>query len=190
MAVTMVIGNESQRSTASLFATGQTIAAVLANEFSEATGDMYTFRAGGTWAGAVRSHDRDQRPGAIDDRRHDARKDRPKEDDHRETAGESAVNNVMLSLLRCVRVPHGFHSFLILGYLVYNGANPRISTFSPNFPWRGRDRGRDGQWITRQRGNRRAGYAHRTPFGFFAGVYSRNSAARRFPLSFAIPRIC
>jgi phosphate transport system permease protein len=40
MAVTMVIGNDP-RISASLFAPGYTIAAVIANEFSEATSDMY-----------------------------------------------------------------------------------------------------------------------------------------------------
>jgi phosphate transport system permease protein len=40
MAVTMVIGNAPQIS-ASLFAPGATLASVIANEFSEATGDLY-----------------------------------------------------------------------------------------------------------------------------------------------------
>jgi phosphate transport system permease protein len=40
MAVTMVIGN-SPKISASLFAPGYTIAAVIANEFTEATGDVY-----------------------------------------------------------------------------------------------------------------------------------------------------
>ncbi len=40
MAVTMVIGNDPKIS-ASLFAPGHTIAAVIANEFAEATGDLY-----------------------------------------------------------------------------------------------------------------------------------------------------
>ena len=40
MAVTMVIGNDP-RIAASLFAPGYTIAAVVANEFTEATGDLY-----------------------------------------------------------------------------------------------------------------------------------------------------
>src|ERR1700704_484198 len=40
MAVTMVIGNSPQIS-ASLFAPGYTLASVIANEFSEATGDLY-----------------------------------------------------------------------------------------------------------------------------------------------------
>jgi phosphate transport system permease protein len=40
MAVTMVIGNDPKIS-ASLFAPGYTVAAVIANEFTEATGDLY-----------------------------------------------------------------------------------------------------------------------------------------------------
>ena len=41
MAVTMVIGNDPKIN-ASLFAPGYSIAAVIANEFAEATGDLYT----------------------------------------------------------------------------------------------------------------------------------------------------
>jgi phosphate transport system permease protein len=40
MAVTMVIGNDPKIAS-SLFAPGYTIAAVLANEFTEATSDLY-----------------------------------------------------------------------------------------------------------------------------------------------------
>jgi phosphate transport system permease protein len=40
MAVTMVIGNRAEISK-SLFAPGHTMASVIANEFSEATGDLY-----------------------------------------------------------------------------------------------------------------------------------------------------
>jgi phosphate transport system permease protein len=40
MAVTMVIGNQPKIN-ASLFAPGFSIAAVIANEFTEATGDLY-----------------------------------------------------------------------------------------------------------------------------------------------------
>jgi phosphate transport system permease protein len=40
MAVTMVIGNDPKIS-ASLFAPAYSIAAVIANEFTEATGDLY-----------------------------------------------------------------------------------------------------------------------------------------------------
>ena len=40
MAVTMVIGNNPQISK-SLFAPGHTLASVIANEFTEATGDLY-----------------------------------------------------------------------------------------------------------------------------------------------------
>jgi phosphate transport system permease protein len=41
MAVTMVIGNDPKVK-ASLFAPGYSIAAVIANEFTEATGELYT----------------------------------------------------------------------------------------------------------------------------------------------------
>jgi len=41
MAVTMVVGNDPKIN-ASLFAPGYSIAAVIANEFTEATGDLYT----------------------------------------------------------------------------------------------------------------------------------------------------
>src|SRR5271154_3018614 len=41
MAVTMVVGNNPKIS-ASLFAPGYSIASVIANEFTEATGDLYT----------------------------------------------------------------------------------------------------------------------------------------------------
>lgn len=40
MAVTMVVGN-TPKIAASLFAPGYSIAAVIANEFTEATGDLY-----------------------------------------------------------------------------------------------------------------------------------------------------
>jgi phosphate transport system permease protein len=40
MAVTMVIGNRPEIS-ASMFAPGYSMAAVIANEFTEATGDLY-----------------------------------------------------------------------------------------------------------------------------------------------------
>ena len=52
MAVTMVIGNDPAIH-ASLLAPGYTIASVIANEFSEATGKIYPAALGGTGAGAV-----------------------------------------------------------------------------------------------------------------------------------------
>ena len=72
MAVTMVIGNSPQIS-ASLFAPQYTMAAVLANEFAEATGDLYLQRAGGDRPGAVHHHADHQRDVAavhlVDERR-------------------------------------------------------------------------------------------------------------------------
>ncbi len=55
MAVTMVIGNDPAMH-ASLFAPGYTIAAVIANEFTEATGDYLPLCSGGTRTRAVRPH--------------------------------------------------------------------------------------------------------------------------------------
>ena len=71
MAVTMVIGNDP-RIAASLFAPGYSIAAVMANEFTEATGDLYLQRADRTGLGALSAHIHAQRFGAPADRGHDA----------------------------------------------------------------------------------------------------------------------
>ena len=69
MAVTMVIGNDPKIK-ASLFAPGYSIAAVIANEFTEATGDLYLCRSDRAGPGAVRPHDHHQRRGAPADCRH------------------------------------------------------------------------------------------------------------------------
>jgi phosphate transport system permease protein len=61
MAVTMVIGNRPEIAK-SLFAPGYTMASVIANEFTEATGDLY-LSAGGDRAGAVYRDAHRQRPG-------------------------------------------------------------------------------------------------------------------------------
>ena len=63
MAVTMVIGNDPKIK-ASLFAPGYSIAAVIANEFTEATGQMYTSALIELGPGSVRPDHRDQRRGA------------------------------------------------------------------------------------------------------------------------------
>ncbi len=55
MAVTMVIGN-NPRISASLFAPGYSIASVLANEFSEATGNLYLSALTGAGSGALCAH--------------------------------------------------------------------------------------------------------------------------------------
>ncbi len=61
MAVTMVIGNVPQIH-ASLLAPGYTIAAVIANEFTEATGDLYLQRPDRARPGPLRRHHDHQRP--------------------------------------------------------------------------------------------------------------------------------
>jgi hypothetical protein len=63
MAVTMVIGNDPKIS-ASLFAPGYTIAAVIANEFTEATGESLSQRADRAGPGALSDDVHPQRPGA------------------------------------------------------------------------------------------------------------------------------
>ena len=70
MAVTMVIGNDPKIN-ASLFAPGYSIAAVIANEFTEATGAVVYQRADRTGPGSVRAHHRDQRRGPASDHRTD-----------------------------------------------------------------------------------------------------------------------
>ena len=71
MAVTMVIGNRPEISK-SLFAPGYTMASVLANEFSEATGDIY-LRAHRDRSGAVSCDDRREYPRASSGLDSDAR---------------------------------------------------------------------------------------------------------------------
>ncbi len=67
MAVTMVIGNDP-KIVASLFAPGYTIAAVIANEFTEATGDRLSERPHRTGAGPLSDHLHSERPGPAADR--------------------------------------------------------------------------------------------------------------------------
>ena len=66
MAVTMLIGNRHEIA-ASLFAPGYTMAAAIANEFTEAVGDMHFVGARLRGAGAVRRHGGGQRRGAAAD---------------------------------------------------------------------------------------------------------------------------
>ena len=70
MAVTMVIGNDP-RIAKSLLAPGYTVAAVIANEFTEATGDDYLSALILLGLGAVRGHIHHQRPGSTAGPDHD-----------------------------------------------------------------------------------------------------------------------
>ena len=73
MAVTMVIGNRPEIAK-SLFAPGYTMASVIANEFSEATGDTYTQRTGRSRTRAFHCHHHREHhrpvPGLDGDPRH------------------------------------------------------------------------------------------------------------------------
>ena len=73
MAVTMVIGNDPKIA-ASLFSPGYSIASAIANEFTEATGDLYSECADRTGPGAVSADIYPQRPRAAIDRCHRARR--------------------------------------------------------------------------------------------------------------------
>ena len=64
MAVTMLIGNRHQIS-ASLFAPGYTMASLIANEFSEASGDLHLVGAHGGRLHAVRDHTDRERSRAL-----------------------------------------------------------------------------------------------------------------------------
>ncbi len=70
MAVTMVIGNDPAIH-ASLLSPGYTIAAVIANEFTEATGKMYPSALVELGLVLFAAHDGHQWPGAVTDCRHD-----------------------------------------------------------------------------------------------------------------------
>ena len=75
MAVTMVIGNEPEIH-ASLFAPGYTIAAVIANEFAEATGDLYLSALIEFGLVLFGVDDHHQRSGAAAGSDHDERRER------------------------------------------------------------------------------------------------------------------
>ena len=90
MAVTMVIGNNPSIS-ASLFAPGYTIAAVIANEFAEA-GSSLLVVAGGNGAGAFLRYDRGECPGAPAGDRHQPERNAQVN----RLTDRKIVNNVML----------------------------------------------------------------------------------------------
>ena len=116
MAVTMVIGNDPKIS-ASLFAPGYTIAAVIANEFTEATGDLYlsalielglvlflmTFILNGLARSAHRGHRARRRASLMSRARLLWRK---------------SLNGVMLTLTGVAAFAVVSVLFLILGYLI------------------------------------------------------------------------
>ena len=149
MAVTMVIGNDTSIH-ASLFAPGYTIAAVIANEFTEATGNTYLVGAGGTGSGAVRADHGHQRPGAVVDCADD--EERLGKSMTSRNSRRNAVNNVMLSLSGVCAVVTVSTLFLILGYLVYNGGKSVDLNFFTKLPLRaGTRRRRHGERDPRQR---------------------------------------
>ena len=191
MAVTMVIGNDPAIH-ASLFAPGYTIAAVIANEFTEATGDLYlsalvelglvlfllTIVINGS--------------GAAADHRYHAERDRQASMNSR-TARRNIVNNVMLTPDRRLRPadrrPCCSSSWAIWSTTAASRSNWNFFTKLPLSA--GRDRRRHGQRDRGQRQDCAAGcadrHSHRLP-----GAASTwpSSAARRFRFWSATPRTC
>ena len=113
MAVTMVIGNDTSIHT-SLLSPGYTIAAVIANEFTEATGDVYLSSLVELGLVLFAAHHGHQRRRPVADYRH-----------HQEgieaglmdrIARRNIVNNVMLTLTGVCTVLTVSVLFLILGY--------------------------------------------------------------------------
>ena len=155
MAVTMVIGNNPQI-TASLFAPQYTMAAVIANEFAEATDDLLPARADRDRAGAVHHHADHQRhladvhlvdgpPEAAPkpavphgdgrERRHDARSLAPR--GRRTSSSCSAACRVLLALVPLA---------LVLFYVVTQGVTSLNRAFFTRHAEAGRrDRRRHGQ---------------------------------------------
>ena len=133
MAVTMVIGNDP-KITASLFAPGYTIAAVIANEFTEATGQSISERADRAGPGALPDDVYSEWPGPLADRRHRARRRRTIMSRYSACSGEKSLNVVMLTLTGVAAFAVVSVLFLILGYLVWNGGKSLNWDFFTQLP--------------------------------------------------------
>ncbi len=180
MAVTMVVGNDPKIK-ASLFAPGYSIAAVIANEFTEATGELYTsalielglvlFALTIVINGLARL----LIVGTDETRRkHDepAHLLAPQNRERRHADASPA----------CARCSRPGTLVFILGYLfVHGGSQPELGFLHQASDAGGRNRRRHGQ---RHRGQRQASAAgHRCSAcrsDFWAASIWRNSAARTF----------
>ena len=143
MAVTMVIGNDPTIR-ASLFAPGYTIAAVIANEFTEATGDLYLNAL--VELGLVlflHHHDHQWRGPAADHRHHQEGEQARLMN---RTARRKLLSNVMMTLTGVCAFLTVSTLFLILGYLLWNGGQSVDWNFFTKLPKPpGRERRRHGQ---------------------------------------------
>ncbi len=132
MAVTMVIGNDPKIA-ASLFAPGYTIAAVIANEFTEATGNLVLERAYRTGVGALSDDVYFERARTTPDRGDRAGRGTPVMSDIR-LLWRKSLNVVMLTLtgVACFAVVAVL--FMILGYLIWNGGKSLNWAFFTQLP--------------------------------------------------------
>ena len=96
MAVTMVIGNDAKIS-ASLFSPGDTIASAIANEFSEASGDLYLSALIELGPGALSDDVHLEWPRPASDRRHRPRR-RPSVMSRFRLIWRKSLNALMLTL--------------------------------------------------------------------------------------------
>ena len=191
MAVTMVIGNDPKIN-ASLFAPGYSIAAVIANEFTEATGDLYTsalielglvlFALTIVINGAARLM-------IVASRQVQGGNRWPDASTH---CRRKTVNAVMLTLTGvCTLFAAGTLVF-ILGYLFVHGANSLSWDFFTKLPTPVGESG--GGMANAIVGSAKlllvGDRCSASPSDSWAAFTWRSSAATRFPTSSAMSRIC
>ena len=131
MAVTMVIGNTPTIS-ASLFSPGYSIAAVIANEFTEATGDLYLQVSDRARPRPLSPHLHPQRPGPHPDRRHLATRRRTLMSPR--LRWRKFVSGFMLTMTGLCALVAVSVLFFILGYLVYHGGTSINWNFFTKLP--------------------------------------------------------
>ena len=145
MAVTMVVGN-NPKIAASLFSPGYSIAAVLANEFSEATGNLYLSALIELGPGAVSADVCAEWPCAAPDSGHHGAGQRGAADMSVRLMWRKSLNVVMLSLTGLCALITVSALFFILGYLVWNGGKDLSWNFFTQLPAPvGESRRRNGQ---------------------------------------------
>ena len=171
MAVTMVIGNTPTIS-ASLFSPGYSIAAVIANEFTEATGDLYLQALDRTRPGAVPPYLPLERSGAPADCGHcPARQRNGARMSHR-LRWRKFVSHFMLTMTGLCAFVAVAVLFFILGYLVYHGGTSVNWNFFTKLPAPvGEAGGGMANAIVGSAQVAASGPLFGVPIGFLGGVY-------------------
>ena len=180
MAVTMVIGNDPSIH-ASLLKPGYTIASVIANEFTEATGDLYQGALVELGLVSVLDHHHSERlrpiadPGYYQERIQAGLMGRTKR--------RNFVNNVMLALTGVCTFITVSVLFVILGFLVWNGFRSLDWNFFTKLPL---SAGETGGGLA----NAIVGSAITiliavvigVPVGFLGGIYLAEFGGKTFPM--------